>query len=66
MTSKTMLWSIASTVRTATATPVKIGVTSPEKVEILDGVKAGDAIVLTGGYGLGDKVRVEVKGGDAR
>lgn len=50
----------------ATATPVKIGVTAPEKVEILDGVKVGDAIVLTGGYGLGDKVRVEVKGGDAR
>jgi membrane fusion protein, multidrug efflux system len=52
--------------QTASATPVKIGVITPEKVEILDGVKAGDAIVLTGGYGLGDKVRVDVKGGDAR
>lgn len=50
----------------AAATPVKVGITTPEKVEILDGAKAGDAIVLTGGYGLGDKVRVEVKGGDAR
>jgi RND family efflux transporter MFP subunit len=50
----------------AIATPVKIGVVTPEKVEILDGVKAGDAIVLTGGYGLGHKVRVEVKTGDAR
>jgi RND family efflux transporter MFP subunit len=50
----------------ATARPVKVGVTSAEKVEILDGVKTGDAIVLTGGYGLGDKVRIEVKGGDAR
>jgi RND family efflux transporter MFP subunit len=52
--------------QTATATPVKLGVATPEKVEILDGVKPGDAIVLTGGYGLGDKVRVEVKSGDAR
>jgi RND family efflux transporter MFP subunit len=50
----------------ATATPVKIGVVAPEKVEILDGVKAGDAIVLTGGYGLGDKVRVQIKTGDGR
>jgi RND family efflux transporter MFP subunit len=50
----------------AIATPVKIGVTSSEKVEIVDGLKLGDTIVLTGGYGLGDKVRIEVKGGDAR
>jgi RND family efflux transporter MFP subunit len=50
----------------ATATPVKVGVATPEKVEILEGVRSGDAIILTGGYGLGDKVRVEVKGGAAR
>ena len=52
--------------KNAIATPVKIGVVTPEKVEILDGVKAGDAIVLSGGYGLGDKVRIEIKAGDAR
>lgn len=50
----------------ATATPVKIGVATSQKVEILNGVESGAAIVLTGGYGLGDKVRVDVKGGDAR
>ena len=50
----------------ATATAVKVGIVTPANVEILDGVKAGDAIVLAGGYGLGEKVRVEVKGGDAR
>ncbi|MGH9499493.1 MAG: efflux RND transporter periplasmic adaptor subunit [Terriglobales bacterium] len=51
---------------TATATPVKIGVTTPEKVEILDGVKEGEAIVQNGGYGLADKAQIAVKGGDAR
>jgi membrane fusion protein (multidrug efflux system) len=50
----------------ATATDVKVGVTTPEKVEILDGVKAGDTIVLTGGYGLGEKAKVKVKSGEAK
>jgi RND family efflux transporter MFP subunit len=50
----------------ATGVPVKIGVATPDKVEILDGVKAGDTVILTGGYGLSDKARVKVKAGDAR
>jgi len=50
----------------AAATDVKIGVTTSEKVEIVEGVKAGDTIVLTGGYGLGEKAKVKVKGGEGK
>jgi membrane fusion protein (multidrug efflux system) len=50
----------------ATATDVKIGVMTPERVEIVEGVKAGDTIVLTGGYGLGEKAKVKLKGGDGK
>lgn len=50
----------------AAATRVKIGVAAPDKVEVLDGVKQGDAIVLTGGYGLGERAKVKVKSGDGK
>jgi hypothetical protein len=28
---------------------------------LLSGVKAGDTVILTGGYGLGDKAKVSVQ-----
>ena len=43
----------------ATAVEVKTGIVTQEKVEILEGVKEGDTIVLTGGYGLGEKSKIK-------
>ena len=45
---------------TATAAPVKVGIQTKDSVELLDGVKEGDTVILTGGYGLGDKAAVQV------
>jgi membrane fusion protein (multidrug efflux system) len=45
---------------TATAAPVKIGIQNIDRVELLSGVKEGDTVILTGGYGLGDKATVQV------
>lgn len=46
---------------TAKATPVKLGIQTSDRVEILDGVKAGDTVILTGGYGLGDSTKVKIQ-----
>lgn len=46
---------------TAKAVPVKIGIQTPKRVEILSGVKAGDTVILTGGYGLGDTTKVKIQ-----
>jgi len=46
---------------TATAVPVEIGIENKEHVELLSGVKEGDTVILTGGYGLGDTAKVQVK-----
>lgn len=46
---------------TAKAAPVKLGIQTGSRVEILDGVKAGDTIILTGGYGLGDTAKVKIQ-----
>lgn len=46
---------------TAKAADVKVGIESNRRAEILDGVKAGDTIILTGGYGLGDTAKIKVK-----
>jgi RND family efflux transporter MFP subunit len=46
---------------TATSTAVTLGFEAPDKVELLSGVKAGDTVILTGGYGLGDKSKVSVQ-----
>jgi len=46
---------------TAEAIPVKVGVQSGDKAEILEGVKEGDTVVVTGGYGLPEKSKVRVK-----
>ena len=45
---------------TANVAPVTLGVEAPDRVEILSGVKEGDAIILTGGYGLSDKAKITV------
>jgi membrane fusion protein (multidrug efflux system) len=46
---------------TSTAVAVTIGIETPQRVELLSGVKAGDSVILTGGYGLGDKAKVRVQ-----
>jgi len=47
---------------TATAQPVKLGIETPDRVEITGGASEGEKIILTGGYGLGDKAKVAVQG----
>ncbi|HKW88932.1 MAG TPA: efflux RND transporter periplasmic adaptor subunit [Candidatus Acidoferrales bacterium] len=46
---------------TAKASDVTLGIQDAGKTEILDGVKDGDTIVDTGGYGLGDTTKIKVK-----
>jgi RND family efflux transporter MFP subunit len=45
----------------ANAVPVKLGARSNDKVEVLEGVQAGDVVVLSGGYGLPKRSTVRVK-----
>jgi RND family efflux transporter MFP subunit len=45
---------------TANVAPVTLGLETPDRVEILSGVKDGDTVILTGGYGLSDKAKVTV------
>lgn len=45
----------------AQSVPVKLGAASTDKIEILEGVQAGDVVVLSGGYGLPEKSKVRVK-----
>jgi RND family efflux transporter MFP subunit len=40
---------------------VKLGIQTKESVELLSGVKEGDAVILNGGYGLADGAKVRVK-----
>jgi len=46
----------------AAAIPVQLGLTTSDRVELLSGVREGETVILTGGYGLGDKAKVTVKG----
>jgi RND family efflux transporter MFP subunit len=46
---------------TAKAADVTLGIENKGLVEILDGVKDGDTVVHTGGYGLGDTTKVKIK-----
>lgn len=46
----------------AAAAEVALGIETPEQVELLSGVQAGDTVILSGGYGLGEKAKVRVKG----
>lgn len=48
---------------TATAVPVKTGIEAGGRIELLSGVREGDTIILTGGYGLGEKTAVRVEAG---
>jgi RND family efflux transporter MFP subunit len=45
---------------TANVAPVTLGLETLDRVEVLSGVKEGDVIILTGGYGLTDKAKVTV------
>ncbi|MGD0842639.1 MAG: efflux RND transporter periplasmic adaptor subunit [Candidatus Acidiferrales bacterium] len=47
---------------TATAVPVKLGIETPNLDELLSGPAEGDSVILTGGYGLADNAKVNVKG----
>ena len=47
----------------AKAAPVTPGIEAGDLVELeqAEGIKEGDSIILEGGYGLGDKVQIEIK-----
>jgi len=45
----------------AEAVPVKLGLETQDRVELLSGAKEGDIIILSGGYGLPEHARVKVK-----
>lgn len=51
---------------TATAVPVKIGIETKDQAELIPqapgAVRAGDTVILTGGYGLGEKAEIRTKG----
>ena len=40
---------------------MKLGIETPDQVEIIDGATEGEKIILTGGYGLGDKAKISVQ-----
>jgi membrane fusion protein (multidrug efflux system) len=46
---------------TAEAALVKLGIETSERVELLSGVKAGEIVILTGGYGLGEHAKIRAK-----
>jgi Cu(I)/Ag(I) efflux system membrane fusion protein len=45
----------------AESVPVELGVQTKDKVEILSGVKEGDTVIFTGGYGIPEKSKIRVK-----
>ena len=42
-------------------TPVHTGVKQDDDIQILDGVKTGDKVILSGAFGLPDKTKVKVE-----
>jgi membrane fusion protein (multidrug efflux system) len=46
---------------TASAVPVKLGIETKDRTELLSGVKEADTVILTGGYGLGDQAKIQVQ-----
>lgn len=40
---------------------VKVGLETPDKTELVDGVNEGDTVILNGGYGLDDGAKVKVQ-----
>ncbi len=49
---------------TAKKRAVKLGIRTPEKVQILDGITPADTIITEGGYGLDDGTKVKIGGKD--
>ncbi len=45
----------------AEAAVVTVGLETSDRTELLSGVQAGDTVILTNGYGLGDHSKVKVK-----
>jgi RND family efflux transporter MFP subunit len=45
---------------TAVATPVELGIETRHRDEVLSGVTAGETVVRTGGYGLGERTRIKI------
>jgi multidrug efflux pump subunit AcrA (membrane-fusion protein) len=41
-------------------TKVTIGIRTPDKVEIVEGLKGGETVVIEGNYALSDGTKVEV------
>ncbi|MGA8365937.1 MAG: efflux RND transporter periplasmic adaptor subunit [Candidatus Acidiferrales bacterium] len=46
---------------TAMAVPVKLGIETKDRIELLSGVKEADTVILRGGYGLGDQAKIQVQ-----
>jgi membrane fusion protein (multidrug efflux system) len=46
----------------ARRTDVKLGLRDSDRVQVIDGIKAGDAVVTSGGYALSDGLSVRVAG----
>jgi len=44
--------------------PIKIGLRTSEKVQILNGVTTSDLVITEGGYGLDEGTKVKVGGND--
>lgn len=44
----------------AKAVPVELGIQNKDLVEITSGVKAGDTVILKGGYGLADTAKIQI------
>ena len=45
----------------APSTPEPLGLELEDQVEVLSGIHEGETVILTGGYGLGDKAKIKVK-----
>jgi RND family efflux transporter MFP subunit len=57
----TTLVMLLGTDERAHQTPVHTGVRQDNDIQILDGLKAGDKVILSGAYGLPDKTKVKVE-----
>jgi membrane fusion protein (multidrug efflux system) len=45
----------------AEAVPVKMGIETQDRVELLSGAQEGEVVILTGAYGLGASAKIKVK-----
>ena len=52
---------IAGSDSKAHTTPVETGLKSATEVQIISGIKEGDAVVTSGGYGLPDKTQIKIE-----